>query len=60
MDQHAFEEIKNRLLKPTTLHLLNHRCILQLFSDTSKTVVVSALYQILNVTLKLIGYASKG
>ena len=51
--QSAFEEIKTRLLKPTVLYLP------ELFSDTSKTAVGSALYPVENGPPKLIGYASK-
>ena len=59
MQQKAFEEIKTRLVKPPVVHLPGKRGRFQLFLDTSKAAAGSALYQIQNSTLKLIGYASK-
>ena len=59
MHQWAVEEIKARLLKYPVLHLPDNRGIFQLFSDTSKTAAVYALFKIQNNTPKLIGYASK-
>ena len=59
MHQEAFEDIKVRLLKPMVLHLPDNKGNFQVFSDTSKTVAGSALYQIQNGTPRLIGYASK-
>ena len=57
--QNAFEEIKQRLQKPPVLHMPNKVGRFQLYSDTSKYVMGSALYQIQNGKPKLIAYASK-
>ena len=57
--QIAFEEIKNRLQKPPILHLPDSKGRFYLYSDTSKYVTDSALYQIQNGKPKLIVYASK-
>ena len=55
----AFEEIKNRLVKQQVMHLPYSKGRYCLYSDTSKFVVGSALYQIQNGKPKLIGYACK-
>ena len=57
--QLAFEEIKNRLVKPPVLHLPDSKGRCQLYSDTSKFATGSALYQIQSGRPKLIAYASK-
>ena len=57
--QEAFAEIKSRLQRPPVLHLPNRQGRFQLYSDTSKFVTGSALYQIQNGKPKLIAYASK-
>ena len=57
--QTAFDEIKNRLLKPPVLHLPDKKGRFQLYSDTSKFAMGSALYQIQNSKPKLIVYVSK-
>ena len=57
--QNAFEEIKQRLQKPPVLHMPNKIGRFQLYSDTSKYAMGSALYQIQNGKPKLIAYASK-
>ena len=57
--QDSFEEIKCRLVKPPILHMPNTTCRFHLYSDTSKFVTGSALYQIQNGKPKLITYASK-
>ena len=44
--QDFFEEIKHRLLKPPVLHMPNKTGRFHLYSDTSKYVTGSALYQI--------------
>ena len=44
--QDSFEEIKHRLLKPPVLHIPNKTGRFHLYSDTSKFVTGSALYQI--------------
>ena len=43
-----FDEIKNRLVKPPVLHLLDSKVRFCLYSDTSKFAMGSALYQIQN------------
>ena len=53
------EEIKCRLVKPPVLHTPNTPGRFYLYSDTSKFVTGSVLYQILNGKPKLIAYASK-
>ena len=55
----AFEEIKHRLQKPPVLHMPDKVGRFQLYSDASKYVTGSALYQIQNGKPKLIAYASK-
>ena len=57
--QVAFEEIKNRLQKPPTLHLPDNKGRFHLYSDTSKYAAGSTLYQIQNGKPKLIAYVSK-
>ena len=57
--QLAFEEIKNRLQKPSILHLPDSKGRFHLYSDTSKYATGSTLYQIQNENPKLIAYASK-
>ena len=57
--QKAFDEIKHRLQIPPVLHLLNRHGQFQLYSNTSKFVTGSVLYQIQNRQPRLIAYASK-
>ena len=57
--QDSFEEIKYRLMKLPVLHMPNKTGRFHLYSDTSKFVTGSALYQIQNGKPKLIVYASK-
>ena len=57
--QSAFDEIKNRLQKPPVLHLPDGKGRFHLYSDTSKYVMGSALYQIQNGKPNLIAYVSK-
>ena len=57
--QKAFEEIKGRLQRPPVLHLPDRQGRFQLYSDTSKFAMDSAVYQIQNGQPKLIAYASK-
>ena len=57
--QSAFDEIKQRLQKPPVLHMPDKVGRFQLYSDTSKYAMGSALYQIQNEKPKLITYASK-
>ena len=57
--QNSFKEIKHRLMKPPVLHMPNKTGRFHLYSDTSKFVTGSALYQIQNGKSKLITYASK-
>ena len=57
--QHAFDEIKQRLQKLPVLHMPNKIGRIQLYSDTSKYATGSALYQIQSGKSKLIAYASK-
>ena len=59
VQHHAFEEIKQRLQKPPVLHMPGKIGRFQLYSDTSKNAMGSALYQIQNGQPKLITYASK-
>ena len=58
-EQESFEEIKCRLIKLPVLHILNTTGRFHLYSDTSKFVTGSELYQIQNGKPKLIAYASK-
>ena len=57
--QDSFIEIKCRLVKPPVLHMSNKSGRFHLYSDTSKYVTSSALYQIQGGKPKLIAYASK-
>ena len=57
--QKAFQEIKGRLQRPPHLHLPDRQGRFHLYSDTSKFVMGSALYQIQNGQPKLIAYMSK-
>ena len=57
--QMALEEIKGRLQKPPILYLPDNKGRFHLYLDTNKHATDSALYQIQNGKLKLIGYASK-
>ena len=57
--QDSFDEIKNRLIKPPVLHMPNKTGRFHLYSDTSKFVTGSALYQIQNGKPKLIAYVNK-
>ena len=55
----SFAGIKSRLQRSTVLHLPDRRGRFQLYSDTSKVVTGSALYQNQNGWPKLTAYASK-
>ena len=57
--QDSFEEIKRKLIKPPVLHMPNKTGRFHLYSDNSKFVTGSTLYQIQNGKPKLIAYASK-
>ena len=57
--QNAFEEINKCYKKPPVLHMPDEVGRFQLYSDTSKYAMGSALYQIQNQKPKLIAYASK-
>ena len=57
--QEVSEEIKRRLVKAPVLHMPNHEGRFHLYSNTSKFVAGSALYQIQNGKPKLIAYVSK-
>ena len=57
--QHSFDEIKCRLIKPPVVHMPNTTGRFHLYSDTSKCATGSVLYQIQNGKPKLIVYASK-
>ena len=57
--QDSFIEIKCRLVKPPVLHMPNKTGRFHLYSDTSKYVTSSTLYQIQGCKPKLIAYASK-
>ena len=57
--QESFIEIKCRLVRPPVLHMPNKSGRFHLYSDTSKYVTGSALYQIQDGKPKLITYASK-
>ena len=57
--QDSFEEIKHRLIKPPVLHMPNKTGRFHLYSDISKFMTGSALYQIQNGKTKLIVYVSK-
>ena len=56
--QDSFVEIKHRLMKPPVLHKPNKTGRFHLYSDTSKFVTGSTLYQIQGGKPKLIAYAS--
>ena len=57
--QLAFQETKNRSIKPPVLHLPDSKGRFHLHSDTSKFANGSTLYHIQNGKPKLIVYASK-
>ena len=57
--QDSFVEIKHRLLKPPVLHMPNKTGRLHIYSDTSKYVTVSTLYQIQGGKPKLIASVNK-
>ena len=57
--QEAFEEIKCGLVKPPVLHMPNSTGRFYLYSDSSKLIMGSTLYQIQNEKPKLIAYTSK-
>ena len=57
--QDSFEEIKCRLVRLPVLHMPNKTGRIHLYSDTSKFVTGSTLYQIQNGKPKLIAYLSK-
>ena len=57
--QDSLIEIKHRLVKPPVLHMPNKMGRFHLYSDTSKYVTGSALYQIQGGKPKLIAYSSK-
>ena len=57
--QDSFEDVKCRLVQPPVLHMPNKTGRFHLYSDTSKFVTGSILYQIQNGKPKLIVYASK-
>ena len=57
-EQDSFEEIKCRLIKPPVLHMPSKTGRFLLYSDTSKFVTGSELYQIHNGKPKLIAYES--
>ena len=56
--QDSLREIKCRLVKPPVLHMPNKMGRFHLYSDTSKYMTGSALYQIQGGDPKLIAYAS--
>ena len=57
--QDAFKEIKHRLIKAPVLHMPNCEGRFHIYSDMSKFVAESTLYQIQNGKPRLIVYASK-
>ena len=57
--QESFDKIKCRLIKLPVLHMPNKTGRFHLYSDTSKFVTGSMLYQIQNGKPKLIAYMSK-
>ena len=57
--QDSFIEIMHRLVKPPVLHMPNKTGRFHLYSDISKYVTSSTLYQIQGGKPKLIAYASK-
>ena len=58
-EQDSFEEIKCRLIKPPVFHVPNTTGRFPLYSDTSKFMTGSVLYQKQNGKPELIAYASK-
>ena len=54
-----FEQIKERLVCAPVLHMPNRQGRFHLYSDTSKFVAGSTLYQIQDGKPKLVAYASK-
>ena len=56
--QESFEEIKRRLVQAPVLHMPNRQGRFHLYSDTSKFVAGSTLYQIQNGKPKIIACAS--
>ena len=59
VNQKAFEEIKELLIKPPILHLPRPEGRFILYCDTSKTHTGSSLWQIQDGKPRLLGYASK-
>ena len=57
--QESFEDIKKRLVCTPILHMPNRQGRFHLYSDTSKFVAGSVLYQIQDGKPKLIAYTSK-
>ena len=57
--QEPFDEIKRWLQKPPVLHMPDNKGRFHLYSDTSKFITGSTLYQIQNGQPRLIAYASK-
>ena len=57
--QKAFDEIKNRFLKPPVLSMPDRRGRFLLYSDTSKFATGSALYQVQEGKPELIAYMSR-
>ena len=57
--QEAFEEIKRRLVRALVLHMPNCEGRFHLYSDISKFIAGSALYQIQHEKQRLIVYAGK-
>ena len=57
--QDSFKETKCRLMKPLVLHMPNKTGRFHLYSDTSKFVTGSMLYQLQSGKPKLIAYTSK-
>ena len=57
--QDAFEEIKSRMQKPPVLSMPNRKGRFILYSDTSKLVTGSVLYQFQDGKPRLIAYAKK-
>ena len=59
VQQESFEQIKERLVHAPVLHMPKRQGRFHLYSDTSKFVAGSTLYQIQDGKPKLIVYASK-
>ena len=57
--QESFDEIKCQLIKPPVLYMLNKTGRFHLYSDTSKFLTGSELYQIQKGKHKLTAYMSK-